>query len=700
MLQHALSFIERGWYIIPLSPQTTIIAKGKNMSNQEADVRQWFSECENYNIGLRSPSQSNLLVIQTNYRNDEAFIRRMIETVGDKSFNDTLTINSSYEKIGKKYRIFSVPVEAPSRVRGMKSQAKSLLPEATIHYEGGIIPLPPSAKISHFFTWEDKNATILELPATLIDSFGLGGGSYSKKELVSFKKAISSNANIAAGVTPEGFMRSIEASKKLNIYIKKYPEASPKKLAKKIFDGVKGIKSTELEIAFGRTGTVYGERFNYDEILSVCQDVCGEDDTPSDKKLVLNSSLQPKNTLSNACSFVRSLLSDSLRYNEMTDCVEVNQNNEWVVWDKYTHTIPFTERLEKENGVSFTDVLIDKAVQSVSRNNSIYPPREYLNNLPKWDGKKRIAKSLHNYFFARTQVDDYLEAVSQYMWLSMVTIAYEPGFLLHHIILLCGADGIGKKKALEIMSLGCFGHWRYGKTHPYWLAEVTSNDYQTIIARPTRKQAKSALVDKNDGDGTARKYVMIATLDNVDFSPHEYKKDFLGVLLNQNAIAIEGLRKDLPQLYAEAKYQYDKGVRPNLTDSAIALAKECTFNKVFKRHWGSKLKTLLDWSYQNHREVLLMHVYNWISIGGKSHYTRDDRVLDIITEIMRENKYMPTDYYRKKFHPKNTKNQKTPQKLTLSDIDRLRGLDKIKDMNYIRNRDESANVSKTSDRQS
>ncbi len=102
-----------------------------------------------------------------------------------------------------------------------------------------------------------------------------------------------------------------------------------------------------------------------------------------------------------------------------------------------------------------------RAAGIVSRRNSYHPVREYLDDLV-WDGEPRLDSWLMDYLGAQVPADDkdlrsedYYTKAGRWWLTSAVARIYRPGCQADHVLLLEGAQGIGKSSALRIL----FGDW-------------------------------------------------------------------------------------------------------------------------------------------------------------------------------------------------------------------------------------------------
>ena len=86
--------------------------------------------------------------------------------------------------------------------------------------------------------------------------------------------------------------------------------------------------------------------------------------------------------------------------------------------------------------------IVDDFLWRVAYEHSFNPIREYLESLPEWDGEPRIETIFH----ARLGVsdDEYSRAVARLFFAAAVKRVYEPGCKYDYVVILSGAQGIGK----------------------------------------------------------------------------------------------------------------------------------------------------------------------------------------------------------------------------------------------------------------
>jgi predicted P-loop ATPase len=94
--------------------------------------------------------------------------------------------------------------------------------------------------------------------------------------------------------------------------------------------------------------------------------------------------------------------------------------------------------------------LIFEAMSHLAQRNAFHPVRDYLDAL-RWDERPRLDTWLKHYLNAKGP-DDYLASVSRKVLVAAVKRIYEPGAKFDHLLILEGAQGIGKSSAARILA--------------------------------------------------------------------------------------------------------------------------------------------------------------------------------------------------------------------------------------------------------
>jgi putative DNA primase/helicase len=102
----------------------------------------------------------------------------------------------------------------------------------------------------------------------------------------------------------------------------------------------------------------------------------------------------------------------------------------------------------KFNHVSFAKHDVWDAMEAAARNNTTHVVRDWLAALP-WDGQRRVDTWLTEYFGAEDT--PLTRKIGQWWIISAVARAYVPGCQVDHMLVLEGAQGIGKSTGMRIL---------------------------------------------------------------------------------------------------------------------------------------------------------------------------------------------------------------------------------------------------------
>jgi predicted P-loop ATPase len=125
--------------------------------------------------------------------------------------------------------------------------------------------------------------------------------------------------------------------------------------------------------------------------------------------------------------------------------------------------------LQRECMPNLNHRLVADAVTAVAARNPFNPLQQHLSSL-QWDGQSRLDFWLTRY--AGVEAADYSNLVGRYWLLSAVARAFKPGCKADHMIVLEGAQGVGKSSLLRILG----GEWFKDQ-----LPDLTSKDASTAL---------------------------------------------------------------------------------------------------------------------------------------------------------------------------------------------------------------------------
>jgi len=146
-------------------------------------------------------------------------------------------------------------------------------------------------------------------------------------------------------------------------------------------------------------------------------------------------------------------------YNEFTGRIEFTRPAPWHhgIMPKWTAVGDNDLKLLKgylatKHGFEAVVQHIEEAVLNAAYHEKFHPVREYLDSL-EWDGKKRLDSWLHDYLGASNE--EYVNACGRKTLCAAVMRVFYPGVKFDHVLLLEGAQGIGKSTACKILA----GSW-------------------------------------------------------------------------------------------------------------------------------------------------------------------------------------------------------------------------------------------------
>lgn len=151
--------------------------------------------------------------------------------------------------------------------------------------------------------------------------------------------------------------------------------------------------------------------------------------------------------------------------------------------------------------VPFSKRNLDACFTKVADDRKFHPVREYLDDLPDWDGVPRVETLLHRCL----EADDtpYVRAVTRKVFAAAVARIYCPGTKFDSVLVLDGAQGIGKSSIFRMLA----GPAYYSETlsltdmndkagaeklQGYWIAEIGELAGMRIPLPHWWKTAKSA----------------------------------------------------------------------------------------------------------------------------------------------------------------------------------------------------------------
>lgn len=227
--------------------------------------------------------------------------------------------------------------------------------------------------------------------------------------------------------------------------------------------------------------------------------------------------------------------------------------------------------LQRKWWVEFSDAVVGKAVEAVSKRNRFHPVQERLASLAPWDGRRRNRHWLSDYLGVNES--EYTQRVGEYFLRGMIKRVMEPGSKFDYCLVLEGDQGRGKSSACRILA------WDW-----YCDTDLDLNNKDALLALPghlvyeiaemgslmkaEERRQKSFLSRQEDEFRppygkrmikVKRQNVFIGTTNE-----EEYLKDPTGArrfwpVMCGEVFNLDGLREALPMMYAEALADYRAG---------------------------------------------------------------------------------------------------------------------------------------------
>ena len=146
----------------------------------------------------------------------------------------------------------------------------------------------------------------------------------------------------------------------------------------------------------------------------------------------------------------------SIVFNELADGLEIRGKVPW------KHPARFWRDADDSQLICYVDANYgtfsarnyDIAVQKSADDRSYHPIREYLEDLPEWDGIERVDSLLIDYLGAAD--NEYVRTVTRKTLCAAVVRINEPGAKFDTMLVLNGPQGIGKSTLIAKLGMGWF----------------------------------------------------------------------------------------------------------------------------------------------------------------------------------------------------------------------------------------------------
>lgn len=280
------------------------------------------------------------------------------------------------------------------------------------------------------------------------------------------------------------------------------------------------------------------------------------------------------------------LMRDGIRLNAMTSETMLMDRPPWdIAGEIYPRSWRDSDDIELQvyfEGAGLTvrsTNMIRDAVLTHARRNSFHPVRDYLAGLV-WDGEPRLERMLLDHF--GVPINPYTQAVSAAFVISAVARIFEPGCKVDHMLVLEGRQGIGKSRALRVLSGGHIvedlsdfhSKASVEALEGAWFVEVcelsgmSKSETEAVKSFLTRTYDKYRRPYARHAVTVARQCVFAGTTNETEYlRDRTGNRRFWPVRCEQ--INVERLAANRDQLFAEAVARYQEGEPWYLTDKSV-----------------------------------------------------------------------------------------------------------------------------------
>lgn len=266
-------------------------------------------------------------------------------------------------------------------------------------------------------------------------------------------------------------------------------------------------------------------------------------------------------------------------FNELKNCIDVEGSVAWNRKDgcwKNTDLACLEMYLEKNYGLYAPAKCKEAMFAYLSAERRIHPVKKYLDSL-EWDGRKRLESLLVTYLGAENT--EYVRSVTVKTFTAAVARIFEPGLKFDSVLVLCGAQGIGKSTLFAKLGKDWYSDSMTisdmkDKTAPeklqgIWIMELSELaglrkvDVETIKSFLSRTDDQYRIPYGTYVEAHPRKCIIVATTNSSDGFLRDItgNRRFWPVQVNENSERKAWNMSDfeINQLWAEAVMRYKMG---------------------------------------------------------------------------------------------------------------------------------------------
>lgn len=569
MYDYAVRYINMGLAIFPLKPADKIpLTKNgcKDATTDGAQVKAWWQQYPNANIGIATGSKSNgLIVIDLDIDEDKGKDGKDELRTWELENGDLPETWTSTTGRGGSHLFFRSEKTIRNRA--------GILEGVDIRGEGGYIVAPPSLHHNgRRYSWDLAPADV-----------ALAEANETVYKFLEYKETAENSTFKSPETIGEGKRNDTIFKMASSLQEKGYDDEAILALLKVENDKkcVPPLSDKELEQILGSV-TRYRKGENKDipvqKHLSIWE--CKSLLTVNEKGKILQS-------IDNVCIVLRNDkdIVGRLKYNEFAFApwvkgalpwdLNVDNDREWTNIDDSNIKC----YLEKHYGLSNADKIME-ALNIVMNENKFNPVCDTLNAL-KWDGKKRIDDLLPKYLGVTK--NEYSKACMRTFMLGAISRAFNAGCKFDYMPVLVGGQGVGKSTFTKMLAIK--EEWNEDnfntvesdkaveKLRAKWIIELAE-----LLAVKRAKEVESMkafLTSTHDtyrapyarrSESRARQCVFIGTTNNMRFlTDRTGNRRYLPLMVDKNKVQkpiyedLAETKAEIMQAWAEAMEIYRSG---------------------------------------------------------------------------------------------------------------------------------------------
>lgn len=286
--------------------------------------------------------------------------------------------------------------------------------------------------------------------------------------------------------------------------------------------------------------------------------------------LQLSSSGMPLANLSNAVAILENdpVLRDKCYFDSFLQRVVTGDGREWADQDD----LSIVMHIQREVGISrITREIVAQAVLVVAHKKQRHCVREWMDSL-SWDQTQRLEHFFPDHFGAES--NPYTAAVGRNFWIGLAARIYEPGCKVDNMVILEGAQGIGKSQALKVIAADWFAEMHESATNPKGFSEILQGKALIEISemdsfdRAEVNRVKQAITCQSDryrpsyghrAQDHKRQCIFVGTTNRDDWNRDETGARRFWPIACIGEVNLEMLRANREQLFAESVSRYKAG---------------------------------------------------------------------------------------------------------------------------------------------